>query len=391
MAVIEEVNEQTEKTIQDEISRKQAAVSAKAEAPPSSAVVESPMVTVDTQMIHDSIKVSNPKYKLQWKQTEKLVIMEVYVGGLSYNEVKVSYDDTSFSLNIKDPKYTLELKLANPVVKNFCVYKCQPEYFEVKLKKDLTRTSKKNMTWSSLYKGGSPVDKTVEVANAESNLSKDELQTTSETTPLVSTEMPTPKITHDWYQTDQYIIVEIRVKGLQQDQVKIQFETTSLSVSAKFPKSSAAKGSEYSLELDLANEVLPQDSFFKVLSTKLEIKMKKKEGIRWSALEGDGSLDALNKVVSNVTKEVEEKPITIKKKGPKDWSKVNKFCDTELEYLKDNQDAGDVFSMLYGDADEATKRAMNKSMQESGGTVLSTDWSDIGSRKVDRYKDKDEE
>merc|ERR1719510_1927399 len=144
------------------------------------------MVTVGTQMIHDSIKGSNPKYELKWKQTEKLVIMEVYIGGLSYNEVKVSYDDTSFSLNIKDPKYTLELKLANPVVKNFCVYKCQPEYFEVKLKKDLTRTSKRNMTWSSLFKGGSPIDRAEEVANAESHSSKDESQTTSESTPLES-------------------------------------------------------------------------------------------------------------------------------------------------------------------------------------------------------------
>jgi len=63
----------------------------------------------------------------------------------------------------------------------------------------------------------------------------------------------------------------------------------------------------------------------------------------------------------------------VKRKSQKDWNSINKFLDSELEYLKENQDAGDVFSMLYVDADDATKRAMNKSYQESGGTVLSTD------------------
>ena len=33
-------------------------------------------------------------------------------------------------------------------------------------------------------------------------------------------------------------------------------------------------------------------------------------------------------------------------------------------------------------ADDDTRRAMNKSFQESGGTVLSTDWKDVGSKTV---------
>lgn len=48
-------------------------------------------------------------------------------------------------------------------------------------------------------------------------------------------------------------------------------------------------GSDYNLELDpLAHEVLPEESSYKVLSTKLEIKLKKKEdGILWGALESE--------------------------------------------------------------------------------------------------------
>lgn len=398
MAVIEEVTEQNERSIQEEMSTKTSSVSATSIGSSTKNPKEILMTNLDATAKHPSLKVSNSDYKVKWGQTEKLIVMEIHIGGLSYNQVKVSYDDKSFSLTVKDPQYTLELQVANPIVKNFCMYKCLPDYFEVKLKKDLARTSKRNMTWASLSKDGTTTETSIRKEEAKTTTESIKEGAKMETNEKVSTngQMPTPKITHDWYQTDTQVIVEVRIKGLNPEKVKVEFGPTSLSCTAKLPVSSAANGSEYSLELDLANEVLPQECVYKVLSTKLEMKMKKKEGMRWSALEGDGSLDSLNKVsiaTSNQPKanEDDNSKNPVKRKGAKDWDKINKFLDTELEYLKDNQDAGDVFSMLYGDADEATKRAMNKSMQESGGTVLSTDWKDIGSRKVERYKDKDEE
>ena len=91
---------------------------------------------------------------------------------------------------------------------------------------------------------------------------------------------------------------------------------TTLSVTAKIPSSDK----EYSLELDLAHPVTPAQSSYKVMTTKIEIKLKKAEGrcpvvptqlsrlqhevshivvlihdtshlsgVRWAALEGDGS------------------------------------------------------------------------------------------------------
>lgn len=58
-------------------------------------------------------------------------------------------------------------------------------------------------------------------------------------------------------------------------------------------------GSTYSIELDpLAHKIIPKESTFKVLSTKIEIKLKKEIcGIMWGALESDNDLGSKFKYV----------------------------------------------------------------------------------------------
>lgn len=42
-----------------------------------------------------------------------------------------------------------------------------------------------------------------------------------------------------------------------------------------------------------------------------------------------------------------------------------------------------LFRDIYQNADEDMRRAMSKSFLESNGTVLSTDWKEVGSKKVE--------
>ena len=109
--------------------------------------------------------------------------------------------------------------------------------------------------------------------------------------------------------------------------------------------------------------------------------------MQWTSLEGTGKpvvAQPLN--FSNPDHQSRPAyPTSKKAKAPVDWDKL----EAELKAQeKDEKLEGDaalnkLFQDIYGNADEETRRAMNKSYQESGGTVLSTNWKEVGSKAVE--------
>lgn len=70
----------------------------------------------------------------------------------------------------------------------------------------------------------------------------------------------------------------------------------------------------------------------------------------------------------------------IPKFSKKNWDAI--IEDFEKEERED-QSVNDLFKQIYEAGSEEVRRAMNKSFQESGGTVLSTNWSNVADKKVE--------
>lgn len=224
--------------------------------------------------------------------------------------------------------------------------------------------STSNMTLHQDNKAGSSLSN---LANkAESSLSN-----------IANNAMPTPKIKHDWYQTESQVCITIMIK--QKEDVKVEYTETTVSTTCRLPN-----GSEYNLELDLCHPILPDRSSYKVLSTKIEVKLAKKDSIRWNALEGDGAAPNIKpiNVAEPVSAAATVYPTSYAKKH--DWNKLEAEVKKEEEDEKLEGDAAlnQLFQKIYGQGNDETRRAMNKSFSESGGTVLSTNWKEVATDKV---------
>jgi len=167
---------------------------------------------------------------------------------------------------------------------------------------------------------------------------------------------------YSWYQTDNHVGLEFEHKIENKDIVKHKFEARKVEIS--FPIQGSTK--PFELMLDLWDEVLPETAKIILTLTKLEIKFEKKNKKKnWIRLESE---DKPKKII---VQEIEKPPsYPSSSRYKKDWSKIDRELDEELSQDKDEDALNKVFKEIYKNADENTRRAMIKSFQTSGGTVL---------------------
>eukprot|EP00798_Chlamydomonas_sp_ICE-L_P001463 gene1463-32840_t len=186
------------------------------------------------------------------------------------------------------------------------------------------------------------------------------------------------KYRHQWYQLQSKVSVDVYAKNLKAEQISCVFESNRLTVTTR----DASGEEDYKLDVELYGKILPDKSKYEVLKTKVEITLVKADTVQWGSLEKSNVLAAPN--YSDPAQAPVQYPSSYTK-APKDWEKV----DSELAEMekKGDLDDGDplnnFFKKIFGQGDEDQRRAMMKSFQESNGTVLSTNWKDVGSKKTE--------
>lgn len=237
---------------------------------------------------------------------------------------------------------------------------------------------------------------------------------------------PAGKIRHEWYQTPDQVVVTLFAKGVPKDKATIDIQEKSLSISFPMPNSS-----EFEFSLDpLYSLINPSASSAKIMSTKAEFTLQKRTaGEKWHSLEGsepsDNKPGDASSALAIKAADLDGKlphpssaPVypTSSKTGPKNWDKLASEltkkptkkqkeistadekgeeegehgggdADDDVGALDDDLEGPDpvqgFFQKIYRDADPDTRRAMIKSYQESNGTSLSTNWSEVGKGPVE--------
>ncbi|KAJ2688490.1 Cochaperone protein [Coemansia spiralis] len=182
---------------------------------------------------------------------------------------------------------------------------------------------------------------------------------------------PRPTARHEWYQNDEFVILEVFIKRVQKDAATIEFSNQGVSLSVKM-----ATGSDNNHEFEpLMHPIVPKESTYEIMSTKIEIRLKKATvGLKWDYLEQSEA--------QRLAKAAGKASLSSSRQGVS-WDTIAANAEKETKLKPGEQSVNQLFQSIYKDADEETRRAMMKSYIESNGTALSTDWKTVSKGPVE--------
>lgn len=91
-------------------------------------------------------------------------------------------------------------------------------------------------------------------------------------------------VRNDFYQTPSSVIVSFYLKKIDKARARVEFKDDGFSVDLDLPTSD---GKRFTRSVPLFAQIEPDKSQYKIMGTKLELVLQKKDGTSWSTLRSD--------------------------------------------------------------------------------------------------------
>lgn len=202
---------------------------------------------------------------------------------------------------------------------------------------------------------------------------------------------------YQYYQSDTVLTIQILQPNVQADDLNVDISLDKLTVQLK--KDSV----EFTVICGTLFSVVDVSKCkVKVTDEKVLIKLRKKHKHEWHELFGSGANDEDKKDVKQedgagtekkapeeIPKIDTENSVSRPYSSHRDWNAIERNLKEEEANEKPQGDEAlnKLFKEIYGKGDEETRRAMIKSYQTSGGTVLSTNWDEVAKKDYEEERE----